>query len=306
MDKFWGGVSSQVTSPSFVTLLAPSFVFWAGGLAAWTRRFGWPDRKDMPQRLTNLDRVPTEAILIGGVVVVVASALLVARLEVPTLRVLEGYWPGWLRPLRRAMIRWHGTHLDRAERRWQQLSAMDVGDLTPEERAERAELDRRLRLAPADPQQRMPTAIGNILRAAESRPREKYGLDTLVCWPRLWLLFPDQVKTELSGARAQLDVAVRILLWSVLFVSWTVWAWWALPLGALGGYLAYRWILATGEVYGELLESTFDLHRFALYQALRWPLPTDPAAERASGEQLTEYLFRGTATTAACFDHAHP
>ena len=37
-----------------------------------------------------------------------------------------------------------------------------------------------------------------------------------------------------------------------------------------------------------------DLHRTALYQQLRWPLPTDPKQEHSQGEHLTSYLWRGS------------
>jgi hypothetical protein len=42
------------------------------------------------------------------------------------------------------------------------------------------------------------------------------------------------------------------------------------------------------------MESSFDLYRFALYEQLRWPLPSDPDSERRAGKQLTEYVWRGT------------
>jgi hypothetical protein len=31
-----------------------------------------------------------------------------------------------------------------------------------------------------------------------------------------------------------------------------------------------------------------------VYQAVRWPLPDTPDAERETGAQLTQYLWRGT------------
>lgn len=84
----------------------------------------------------------------------------------------------------------------------------------------------------------MPTRLGNTLRAAEQRPLEKYGLDAIVCWSRLLLLLPDAVKQELNAARADLNTAARLWLWSLLFIIWSVWGWWATPLGLLSALFA--------------------------------------------------------------------
>lgn len=66
---------------------------------------------------------------------------------------------------------------------------------------------------PSQPNRLMPTKLGNILRAAESRPYDKYGLDAVICWSRLWLLLPDGVKKELQEARSNLNTAARFWLW---------------------------------------------------------------------------------------------
>jgi hypothetical protein len=47
-------------------------------------------------------------------------------------------------------------------------------------------------------------------------------------------------------------------------------------------------------VYADLLESVYDVHRMVLYQALRWPLPDNPETEWQSGQQVSNYLWRGS------------
>jgi hypothetical protein len=114
------------------------------------------------------------------------------------------------------------------------------------------------------------------LRAAERRPRDHYGLDAIICWPRLWLLLPDSTKKELQAARDELNNSARLVLWSLLFLIWSIWAWWATPLGIFSALLAYRWSLEAAEVYASLIEATFDLYRALLYQALCWQMPDNP------------------------------
>jgi hypothetical protein len=136
----------------------------------------------------------------------------------------------------------------------------------------------------------MPTRLGNVLRAYERKPAEKYGLDAIVCWSRLWLLLPDSVKADLNAARAEFNAAVRLWIWSVLFIIWTGWAWWALPVSVLSAWIAYQWAVSAAQTYGILIEATFDTHRHLLYQALRIDLPACNAQEITKGTLITNYL----------------
>jgi hypothetical protein len=122
---------------------------------------------------------------------------------------------------------------------------------------------------------------------------EKYGLDVVVCFPRLWLLLPTEVKGELSDARSRLNGMVRVWIWAVLFVGWGFWSWWAVPVGLGAAWFAYGWLLDAAAVYGDLLESVFDLYRTLLYRSLRLGLPRNPTEELISGKALTDYLWRG-------------
>jgi hypothetical protein len=148
----------------------------------------------------------------------------------------------------------------------------------------------------------MPTALGNILRAAESRPTDKHGLDAVKCWSRLWLVLPETARTELTAARAALDQSVGVLVWALLFVVWSIWAWWAAPVGIAVAIVSHRMVLSSAAVYAELLESCYDVHRRLLYEAARWPQPKNPAEERALGAALTEYLWRGSDRPTPAFE----
>jgi hypothetical protein len=64
-------------------------------------------------------------------------------------------------------------------------------------------------------------------------------------------------------------------------------------LGIAAAGIAF-WVPARAEVFGDLVEAAYDLHRTALYAQLRWPLPTNPKEERDQGELLTSYLWRGS------------
>lgn len=55
---------------------------------------------------------------------------------------------------------------------------------TSVDRALVARLERRRHHRPVAPADYLPTPFGNVLRAAETRPTLRYGLDSLVVWPR--------------------------------------------------------------------------------------------------------------------------
>ena len=300
MNKFLAGFGAKVAGGWADALATPAFLFWVGGLVASTLRHGlwWLELEESEQI----------ALAAAGLVAVLMSAAVVRRFDLATLRILEGYWPRALKGLTRWLTRRQSDRIDRDQARVQELMQRftkphETGTAEHREGLEEmAELEDRLAHAPLRPEHRMPTDLGNVLRAAEIRPGEKYGLNAVICWPRLWLVLPETARSELSEARASLDVAARAWLWCLLFTLWAVWEPWFLALGLLAAPLAYRRAVASARVYGDLLESTFDVHRTLLYQSLRWPLPANPAAEHAAGQRLTAYLWRGSEEARPTFE----
>ena len=147
------------------------------------------------------------------------------------------------------------------------------------------------------PERLMPTALGNVLRAAEDRPQRAYGLDGVTIWPRLFPLLPEAMKGLLADARNQMDVALRFAAVFVLAavacaaLLWRHPPWAALALVALFlAWLSYRAGVQAAAAYGQLVEVAFDLHRFSLYPALHLALPADPEAERALNARISAVL----------------
>jgi hypothetical protein len=309
LTDFWTGLGGKLAERWITLVFSPAFAFWAGGLAAWVWRYGRPlvstgGWKALLDRwaalLQGLPVIAQAALVVGVLLVIVVSNLIVQRLSVSVLRLLEGYWPRWLGWLRRPLVRYRSSKIDRDNDRLRQLMARGVSSLTATELADFLRLDRQRRSSPA-PKRRMPTRLGNILRASEDRPGDYYGLDAVVCWPQLWLLLPDAAKQEVSAARASLNATVQLWLWAVLFIGWTVWAWWALPLGILVATGSYTRMLGAATIYAELVEGCYHVHRRLLYEALRWPLPVTPAEEPQRGEEMTAYLWRGSKETTPTF-----
>jgi hypothetical protein len=303
IDALTAGLGGKLAERWAAVLLSPAFAFWATGAAAWvwTRPEAAERTLDDVARLSSLAQA---AVSVGVLLVVAASAFVVERLAFPVLRLLEGYWPPALRAPAAAR---HRRRLLANEERWQELYARwESQAATEAEAMELAAVERRLAAMPTQAAQVMPTSLGNVLKAAESRPSEFYGLDAVACWPRLWLVLPDGVKAEVGAARADLDAAATWWTWAALTAVWAFLTPWALLLAVGAVVLAYVALLAAATRFGELLGAVFDLHRGLLYGALGWAQPADPEEERLRGEALTQALVRGPTAPARAGAGAAP
>ncbi len=337
LTAFMSGLGGELAKQWIARVLTPAFTFWAGGLAAlwWNthatgvRQGGWAgELSTTADWLGGLPVLVQILLVVGGLVLLAASALAAESLTTPLLQFLEGYWPRprWLRNRLVAYRRWR-------RRRWDARIAplatrQVLGALKPLEYRELI----KLRAAPQQDPQRlrdlqerqrqgndahqtlvlgrgrafrhdsperdehgMPTRLGDILRAAEQRPQVKYGLDAVTCWHALVLLLPAEARTELVQSRTALDASARGWLWGALFLVWTPWTWWAIPVGLLvPSLMYYGGILPAARIFGELMVAAFDVHRFMLYDSLRLPGPTTPILEREQeGPRVTQQLRGG-------------
>jgi hypothetical protein len=195
--------------------------------------------------------------------------------------------------------------MDKIEERIQELKRAEAQrPLTPAELDRLARLELRFHYFPAESKDALPSRLGNILRAGETTPRHKYGLDTFACWPRLWLVIPEHTRQDLSVARQSLLQWVELLAWGVLFALWAIWSPWVLIVSLVWVLFAYEMALQAAMSYADLIEAAFDLHRWELYKEAHWPLPAASGeGEVASGKALTEFFWRGT--SAAPVGYAH-
>jgi hypothetical protein len=334
VTAFWTGLGGELSKHWITKILTPAFAFWLGALAAiWWHTHaagvaenGWgAELSATAAAIESLSGLNQALLVVGGLLAVTGSAVVVERLTTPAMRFLEGYW----RRPRRLRAWLVGRHVDR-RRHWkstvdelalrQRLGTLSVAEFleledptTPPARktvlrraratgfdaAMAAELSRGqsiLRRTPRQDAMIMPTRLGNILRAAERRPLEKYGLDAVVCWYALWQVLPDALRTDLTTARSTMDKAVRLWLWGLLFVVWTPFTWWSLAVAVLVPAATYTGsMLAAARGFGEWTVTAFDLHRFALYDGLRVPRPVTPEQERqVTGPLVTDLLWGGS------------
>lgn len=307
LSAFWSGIGGKLADQWVARLLTPAMLFWAVGALAWC----WSERPagargegvvaDFGEALqaranavADLSGAEQIAWLIATLAAVAGSAIIAERLTAPFLRIVEGYWPGG-RPrwLWNALVRRAQGRRRTLRERWGALRRLD--GKTAHQLTAEGLLAVRLHALPPE-EQMMPTALGNLLRAVEVRPGRRYGLDAVITWPRLWLLLPDTTREELAASRGRLDTAGRGVLWALATIVWGALVWWIAPVAVAVAVAVYRGgVLPAASVHGDLVEAAYDVHRSALYEALRLPLPDGPAGEPAAGHALTAYLWEGYA-----------
>ncbi len=304
ISAIYSAIGGESVKHHAARLFTGATVFWLAGAAVvlWHRNVAVLRDQGFPKALTTLTSplqglppVAAGTALLGALTVIVGSALVAEKLTLSVLRLLEGYWrrPALLRALR---VRYWWTARERAMRTYQSIQTRRASKAAVSDDDEVA-LTRAasvLREIPPTQALVMPTRLGNLLRVAELRPLHNHGVDAIACWPHLWLVLPEDTRTEVATARGELDAAVRGWFWAALFVVWTPWAWWAAVLALLTAALAYAGCVRAAATYAILVVSAFDVHLPLLYQATRLATPSSAAEQLACGDRLSRYLRDGS------------
>ena len=245
----------------------------------------------------NLPALPQAAGITGAVVVVVVAAYLLYNGQYVIIRLFEGYWPRvrlflWLRNRRASLHRKRWEYLDQLAK--QASTATETIEIQAEQLA--------FYPPPNHLDKMMPTRLGNILRAAEIYPYERYGLDAAVIWPRLRPLLQPETMALLEDRKTTLTFMLSMCLLSAAFsllwcpvLALTTDRWDLFLLCALGwplAWLCYQNAVQSAVAYGEQLRAVFDLHRHDLLKALNRPIPTDADAERKEWLRLSRFFYR--------------
>jgi len=290
LDNFWATLGSDLAGSLMNYLFGPAFLFWAGGLALYVLQHGW---HSILTSIQGWDLVQQGTSLVAALFVVILSSLAMKAVHFHILRLLEGYWPWPLNFLGRSIVTMRKKGFIQHNDRLHVLKGKKE-PLTTEEQDELASLEIWAHRYPVSAYDLLPTGLGNLLRARERASERIYGLDAVVCWPRLWSLLPSSEQEDLASARDALNSQAELWLWGVLFLLWAIITPWAVLIALGWMILAYSMTVQTAAAYGDLLEAAFDLHRLDLYDALTWPRPKDSNGEKATGARLSEFLWRGT------------
>lgn len=155
---------------------------------------------------------------------------------------------------------------------------------------------------PAYSDQVMPTRLGNILKNSELYPLDRYGIDPVLVWPRLYHLLPERFIQVVVEARSSLDFMLAISTLSILFalasgvilLSVKAAGWLFLVCfwgGSLAALLAYKGALGNALMYAEQQKVAFDLYRNELLKQMRLKLPATPQKENEQWHEIRELIY---------------
>lgn len=278
--------------PFFALLLCllPPVLVW-GWAEAWRR---WT--QIAPDKPNSGLGPPALWLVVGMLLLVTLAAYLLNLLARPIAHLYEGYaWPRFLRRWRTKQVR----------REWEKLRRERAEAALARAMGRYASVQERLHYEyPPEADLLLPTRLGNIVRAAEAYPGRTYGMDAPFWWPRLWPLLPQEQRDALEDALTTMMAALNLgLLLPAVTVYATVYvarspiplAWaWACAVLLAGGF--FSWLCVQGasvqaRAYGQQIRVAVDLHRFALFAALRFPVPATPVEERVLWEKLSSWLY---------------
>ena len=283
MDLF-KEISGMFERRFVMNALLPAAAFWsllgivvvldrtsaAGALQAWDAQTGF------------LKAVEAAA----AVIVALATAGLISAATMGILRFFEGYWPWILKVTVGAGAKqWH-------QRRLAQLAGNHQTETIYFSYP-----------PPTQPDEVMPTLLGNILKSSEVYAKQRYGLDSVLIWPRLYHLLPEGAAAPVSMLRSMIEFHLAVSVTAFLFAvasgayllaaggDWRVFllCFWG---GAAAAWIAYRSSLPSAIAYAEQIRSIFDSYRNQLLVKLRIPLPEDPAHEAATWREVCVFLLR--------------
>lgn len=266
--------------------------------------------------------------IILGVFAVALLAALIQPFQLRVVRLLEGYWESLALTARLApvLVERHHRKVTTLRERNNDLHRLlkvlpdntrPLPELAREQRkrlrqaSEQTRVRRRLARYPRSvqpvkattgraatkPVPLLPTTLGNTLRAAENAGGERYGLDTISSWPRIYPLFSERFAATQAASRDSVDAAstfcVGFMVVTILCVA-ALWdepkAYWIPVVTVVLSWLSYLGAVAAAVTYGVYIRVAYDLHRHDLLAAMGLPLPKTPREEFDRFGHLTNFF----------------
>ncbi|MCC4771854.1 hypothetical protein FXV91_17290 [Methanosarcina sp. DH2] len=287
-------VTSTTGNRFIMTALFPSLIFW--GLLITVLIIGSGNLSVAVNIWNGQDGILKSFQIVGFIAWVTFFASILSSQSVAILRFYEGYWKF---PMSKKL----GDRGIKKHKR--KLKKISVEMTQNKNRYEDIYLFYPL---PTQPEQVMPTLLGNILKNSELYPYDRYNIDAVLIWPRLYHILPGSFIQTIAEARGSLDFMLRIsflsgsfalLCFVFLFIALLLPGraiWWFIFVFLCGGllvaWLAYKSSLGSAVLYAHQIKSAFDLYRRELLRQMNFSLPTTLKDEQDLWEEICLFLYR--------------
>jgi hypothetical protein len=282
-------ITSYLDRRFVFTFLFPSLLFWSGLLGIFALNNDPTALWATWDKQTGTNKIIQIAAALAWVTF---FAYMVANQLIWLTRQFEGYWD------------WLPFHLGVRLRRWRRayytkvLEALDAQDDSSAD-----ELIYYRYPLPTETEHVLPTQLGNILKNAELYSYQRYQVDAVLMWPRLYAILPKEYTDLLSNAKASLDLMLVISTLSVLFAAIAGGylliigsTWWLFLVCFLGGLVlggfAYQSGVQAAIPYAQLIKSAFDLYRGDLLDKLGYERPKSLDDEIRFWDNLCKLVYR--------------
>lgn len=242
---------------------------------------------------------PVMQIVLGlaALIAITVLAYVLQALTTPLVRLYEGFWPEWL--------------AQRAKRKhlaaWEQLSqeSFSMSGLHQPGNYRRFYFN-----YPRDEDFVRATRLGNTLAAAEDYPHQVYRLDSVLWWPRLTPLLPEDFRGQIDAALTPMLALINlsflfaaaailgglgVLISDLFFADQPIW----LFVLVFAGGLLLAWFCYQGAVsqaagYGNLIRVAFDLYRHEILKQMRIDVPDNLMDEGELWTALNQWVYQYT------------
>ncbi|GAB1540024.1 hypothetical protein NUACC21_26930 [Scytonema sp. NUACC21] len=264
----------------------PSFLFW--GLAIAVVLAGQGDFVSVLKEWNQLDSILKALQIIGFFSWILFFSIILSSLFNTILHFYEGYWNF---PLSRL--------LENNRKNWYQARLKDLDKPVNYESI--------YLYYPPEPEQVMPTRLGNILKNAELYSFYRYEIDAVLIWPRLYNLFPERFIQTIAEAKGSLDFMLVVSALSGIFglvtgvylvvVQASGWLFLTCFWGGLFlAMFAYHSALESALLYAQQIKAGFDLYRNELLKQMRLELPKTPSEEIELWDKIHQLLYNSNTT----------
>ncbi|WP_112267898.1 hypothetical protein [Lentzea terrae] len=299
MSDFYKELAKQLATRWVSMLALPGVLFLAAGWIGF--RLGHAHALDL-RRFTDtatgaaaqVARWPGAAQALGLIGVALAAALVglvVQALVGPVRAWCLGQWP---RLLATALTGRRRRRWTAVVRRREELQEQHPPHARTPEQQQRIDLiaGRANNIALAEPGR--PTWMGDRVHALSQVTVNRYGLDLTFCWPRLWLVLPENTQTEINTAQSGFAAALFTLTWSIPYLVLGAFWWPALLAGLVIAAVGRARARDRIGVLAELTEAALDVHGRGLAIALgvsdeSVTGPLDPE----EGQRITDIARKG-------------